>query len=374
MAASAPRPPDVDIGPMMVAVACAFLIPAIITTSLRLWIRAREQVLGLDDAAIGAAAVLSIALSSLSIVAVKHGKGRHAHYLRKEQIAKISELSWVVQIVLFCALCLVKISVCLLVLRIKNTRPLRRFLYGVMALLVVTTVIPIIALCIECRPLQGFWHREMGHCHSPNFRIYSIYVQAAYSVTTDLLCSLLPILIVWNLQLALHKKVGVCVMMCMGLMYVLRRKVSLSTVLSDTDLPSATIFAAVRAASLSVKTTDTTYAYAYTGTWMIIEANLGIMATNIPPLRGVVNLFRRRVRQYSRRHSRGHASRTNELPIREYTYGSGNARATAATEAPRPPSSGGGSDQSEIPLKSILHTRTYDVTDHDPRDMREVRQ
>ncbi|KAK3110189.1 hypothetical protein LTR53_015777 [Teratosphaeriaceae sp. CCFEE 6253] len=353
MAASAP-PPDVDIGPMMVAVACAFLVPAIITTSLRLWIRAREQVLGLDDAAIGAAAILSIALSTLSIVAVKHGKGRHAHYLRKEEIAKISELSWVVQIVLFCALCLVKISVCLLVLRIKNTRPLRRFLYGVMALLVVTTVIPIIALCIECRPLQGFWHREMGQCHSPNFRIYSIYVQAAYSVMTDLLCSLLPILIVWNLQLALHKKVGVCVMMCMGLV--------------------ATIFAAVRAASLSVKTTDTTYAYAYTGTWMIIETNLGIMATNIPPLRGVVNLFRRRVRQYSCRHSRGHASSPNELPTHEYTYGSGNGRATVETEAPRPPSSGGGSDQSEIPLKSILHTRTYDVTDHDPRDMREVHQ
>ncbi|TKA83957.1 hypothetical protein B0A55_00238 [Friedmanniomyces simplex] len=351
-----PLPPNTDIGPMMVAIAYAFIFPALITTAFRIWIRARDHVLGYDDVAISLAACLSIVLSALSIEGVRHGKGRHIWYLDDSQTATIGKLSWINQIVLFCAICLIKISVCLLVLRIKNTKGLRYFLYAVMALLVVTTIIPIIALCIECRPIEGFWHRTIGHCHSPDFRIYSIYLQAAYSVLTDLLCSLLPILIVWNLQLALNKKVGVCVVMGMGLV--------------------ATAFAAVRAASLSTTTTDTTYAYTYTGSWMIIETNLGIIATNLAPMRGVVNLFRRRVVQYSQNRSHMHTlskSGGGGNPTHDSVYGRRSERDMLAdAEARRrPTSSGGGSDQSEIPLKAILQTRTYDVTDHDVHSIQE---
>ncbi|KAK5734927.1 hypothetical protein LTR17_008560 [Elasticomyces elasticus] len=342
-----PLPPNVDIGPMMVAVAYVFIFPALITTALRLWIRTRDRILGWDDAAILIASLLAIVLSGLSIEGVKNGKGRHIWYLNEHQTATIGMLSWIAQIDLFCAICLIKISVCLLVLRIKNTKMLRYSLYGVMVLLVITTIIPIIALCTECKPVYGFWHRKLGKCHSPNFRIYSIYVQASYSAATDLLCSLLPIIIVWNLQMALSKKIGVCVIMSMGLI--------------------ATAFAIVRAVSLSVTTVDTTYAYTYTGTWMMIETNLGIIATNLAPMRSVMHLFRRQVTQYTHNRSHQHSSNKAGTAEQNSSYGRRSERDMAHAEEQRAASPGGASDESEIPLKAILQTRTYDVDMHSMR-------
>jgi hypothetical protein len=43
---------------------------------------------------------------------------------------------------------------------------------------------------------------------------------SAYSVFTDLICSLLPIVVVWNLKLALKQKIAICGLMAMGLMCV----------------------------------------------------------------------------------------------------------------------------------------------------------
>ncbi|KAK6409798.1 hypothetical protein LTR95_018272, partial [Oleoguttula sp. CCFEE 5521] len=95
-----------------------------------------------------------------------------------------------------------------------------------------------------------------------------------FSVFTDLLCSLLPIVILWKLQLPTRKKVGICVLMGLGLV--------------------ATSFAALRASSLGLHISDTTYTYTFTGTWMTIEVNLGIIAANLAPLRGLISYFRHR--------------------------------------------------------------------------------
>lgn len=119
-------------------------------------------------------------LSALSIAAVHHGKGRHVWYLSDEQQATISMLSWANQIVLFCAICMIKTSICLLILRIKKTTWLCWTVYTTIALLVITAVLPIIALCVECKPVSGFWNRKGDGvtCTAPDFRIYSIYVQS----------------------------------------------------------------------------------------------------------------------------------------------------------------------------------------------------
>ncbi|KAK4962072.1 hypothetical protein LTR10_002569 [Elasticomyces elasticus] len=322
-----PLPPNADIGPMMVAVAYAFIFPALITTALRLWIRTRDHILGWDDAAILVASLLAIVLSALSIEGTKNGKGRHIWYLNEHQTATIGKLSWIAQIDLFCAICLIKISVCLLVLRIKNTKMLRYSLYAVMVLLVITTIIPIIALCTECKPVYGFWHRKLGHCHSPNFRIYSIYVQASYSAATDLLCSLLPIIIVWNLQMAVSKKIG-----CNG---VRNRKSGL--------------------------------AQRHYSRYDVIETNLGIIATNLAPMRSVMHLFRRQVTQYTHNRSHQHSSNKGGTAEQVSSYGRRSERDMAHAEEQRAASPSGASDESEIPLKAILQTRTYDVDMHSMR-------
>jgi hypothetical protein len=177
-----PLPPHVNIGPRLLVTSYLFMFLSTITTGLRLWVRGQNYYYGLDDLTIALATCCAIALSTMSIAGVKHGKGRHVWYLTHEQILAIGKLSWIGQVVLFCGICMVKMSVCFLVLRIKaDSRRLRLCLYVVMSLTVATTIIPIIALSIECRPLHAFWNRSVGHCRSSDFRIYSIWVQACRS-------------------------------------------------------------------------------------------------------------------------------------------------------------------------------------------------
>lgn len=40
----------------------------------------------------------------------------------------------------------------------------------------------------------------------------------AYSIATDILCSLLPIYVVWGVQIKMHVKVAVCGLMSLGLL------------------------------------------------------------------------------------------------------------------------------------------------------------
>lgn len=226
---------DENIGKVLLIPAAFFIVPSTITTALRLW--ARKNSLGSDDWTIFVAATLTIVLNALSIVGVRHGKGRHVCALDDESIAEIGRYSLINQIVLFWALFFIKISVCLLVLRVKSTATLRWASGVITALMITSTAIACAALLAECKPVSAYWDRGSGTCRAPTFRIYSIWVQAgeslllletqkvdgadilpAVSVFTDLVCSLLPFPILWSLQLSPRKKIAVGVLMALGTM------------------------------------------------------------------------------------------------------------------------------------------------------------
>ena len=194
-----PLPRNDNIGPILLVTSYVFIFPTVITTVLRVGVRIRDKTFGADDITIALSCALAVALSALSIQAVHDGKGRHVWYLSDEQQARIGMLSWANQIVLFCTICTIKTSICLLILRIKDSSWLKWTLYTIIALLVFTNLIPIIALIVECHPVQKFWNRTMkqGNCNAPDFRIYSIYVQSGsfsnslYCVYRSPLCSIL---------------------------------------------------------------------------------------------------------------------------------------------------------------------------------------
>jgi len=174
-----PLPTNDNIGNVLLVPAAIFIVPSAITTALRLW--ARRKSLGWDDRTIFIAALLTIVLNALSIVGVRHGKGRHVCFLDDESIAEIGRYSWINQIVLFWALFFIKISVCLLVLRVKSTAGLRWTSGIVVALMVTSTIVACAALLAECKPVSAYWNRGSGKCRASTFRIYSIWIQAGMS-------------------------------------------------------------------------------------------------------------------------------------------------------------------------------------------------
>jgi hypothetical protein len=137
-----------------------------------------QEPLGSDDWTILIAAILTIVLNALSIAGVKHGKGRHVCFLDADSIAEIGRYSLINQIVLFWALFFIKISVCLLILRVKSTATLRWISGIAVGMMVSSTVVACAALLAECSPVSAYWNRSSGQCRPPTFRIYSIWVQA----------------------------------------------------------------------------------------------------------------------------------------------------------------------------------------------------
>lgn len=171
-----PLPADDNIGNVLLIPAAVFIIPSTITTGLRLW--ARRNSPGLDDWTIALAAILTVVLNVLSIVGVKHGKGRHVCFLDDDSISEIGRYSLINQIVLFWALFFIKTSVCLLVLRVKSNTILRWASGLAVGLMATSTVVACAALLAECKPVSAYWNRSTGQCQAPTFRIYSIWIQA----------------------------------------------------------------------------------------------------------------------------------------------------------------------------------------------------
>lgn len=168
---------DEDAGPTLLGVAIAMLILVLTTTALRITVRIKRSALGRDDYTIAAASLLTIGRVTCQFISVAHGNGRHREFLSIEDYQYINFLTWLTQLFLFPILCLLKISVCFLVLRIKNTKPLRYGLWALIVLLVLSTLLPEIVLLAECDPVSAYWTSQHEKCWNPNVRIYSIYFQ-----------------------------------------------------------------------------------------------------------------------------------------------------------------------------------------------------
>nr|OQO32545.1 hypothetical protein B0A51_00109 [Rachicladosporium sp. CCFEE 5018] len=216
-----------NIGPTLFVIAILTLIVTLSTTTLRLIVRHARRALGNDDYCIAAATIPTIGRITCQFISLRHGNGKHRWTLSKADYQQVNMMTMLTQLFLFPILCLLKVSVCLLVLRIKSTKKLRWGLWGLITLLVVTTLLPVIVLFAECRPMSAYWTGPATKCWDAKVRIYSIYVQ--------------------------------------------------------TGMLLSTAFAVVRTASLGLVTTDTSWTYGWAAIWGDLELGFGILGAVSPP-------------------------------------------------------------------------------------------
>ncbi len=169
------------------------------STNLWTWLSSRSQpfplnqtFLGGDDWTIFISLSIANARMVFQILQSFHGNGRHKVYLTYEQYTISAKWGWYAQLALFGGNCFCKISICLLILRIKETRFLKRLLWSVIAGLVITNGTFEIMLLAECSPVNAYWRpvsckacsaralltfvEQPGACWTPKIRIYTVYV------------------------------------------------------------------------------------------------------------------------------------------------------------------------------------------------------
>lgn len=214
----ADHPPSA-VGVALITTSAIFGVGSLITTCLRITVRCSRRVFGWDDVFMIAALLATIVRLSINVHAVTAGYGQHQDLLDEDQYIYTNFLSWLGQIFLFLSLCLLKISIGLLIMRIKNTRKSKIFQWTIIAGLILTNVEVLIILLAECTPMKAYWEPDSGKCWPNKYRIYSIYVQVGYSILTDVIYTAMPAVIVWKLKMKTSKKLSICGLMSMGLVY-----------------------------------------------------------------------------------------------------------------------------------------------------------
>lgn len=163
------------------------------------------------------------------------------------QAIKASRVSWITQPVVIYALATGKISVALLIWRIMGRSKWRKafLLYGAMVASFAVCTIAIVLTFVQCRPVAALWNPDLvtkgkATCWPPRrqtdfsifagsmsdvfYRVIMLFLLltqlnvAGYLAFLDIALALLPITIMWNLQLSLKKKVGICALMGLGVL------------------------------------------------------------------------------------------------------------------------------------------------------------
>ncbi|KAE8147068.1 hypothetical protein BDV25DRAFT_161145 [Aspergillus avenaceus] len=108
-------------------------------------------------------------------------------------------------------------------LRITVIRPHTIILYLVSGLTILVGGMFVLVSVFECTPVDFFWNRQTktGKCVQPIALVGIAYAASVIAAIADFTLGLMPIFIVWNLQMNRKTKVALAGIMGMGCLYVL---------------------------------------------------------------------------------------------------------------------------------------------------------
>ena len=207
--------------------------------------------------------------------AVASGMGQHAQCLPSQSVIAMLEFSAICEGLSVFGIGVVKISICLTLLRVveRARRGITLFLWSLLVV-VATTHLALAMICfLHCIPLARLWNPEVkGSCMSTQTTVMAGYVGFAIDVVTDLLCAGVPILVIHRLQMSFRTKVALCVLMGLGVFTAgcaVGKAITLRGVFAD----------------------DSTFGFTKPAIWAAVEQCVGIIIASVPALRPLFSNF-----------------------------------------------------------------------------------
>ncbi|GKZ30065.1 hypothetical protein AbraIFM66950_007673 [Aspergillus brasiliensis] len=221
-------------GPEVLAACIISMVFCVLATVIRLVAQATiRRLFTPDSILIIFAAILALAVSSCTIVAVKNGLGRHEYWVMKEdphppeRTALIFEMGYVVTVLQAVALMFNKLSILFFYQR-AFTSIVRSLRYTIWALFVFCTGLGVgstVAFICACVPPQMFWLRVYpifgfeppeplhGTCEPQRLHLG---VPLLLDLFSEVVMLLVPVIVLWNLQMPYRKKVAVIFTFTLG--------------------------------------------------------------------------------------------------------------------------------------------------------------
>lgn len=120
-----------------------------------------------------------------------------------------------------------KVSIALALLRLTVSRVHRMILWAVIAVTAIVGLVFFFMLTLQCHPVEYFWQQVRpsvqghGHCMDLDSIINVAYVYSVTATCCDFTLGLLPVFLVWNLQMNVRTKGALAGILGMGCVYVM---------------------------------------------------------------------------------------------------------------------------------------------------------
>ena len=242
---------------------------------------------------------------------ITSGMGRHVSCLSSQSVISMLEFSAISEALNVIGIGVVKVSVCLTLLRVveRGRRRISQCLWCLLVFVAITHLALAMLFFLHCRPLAALWNpRVPGSCLSLHTTVLAGYIGFAIDVVTDLVCAGIPILVIHRLQMNIRTKVALCMLMGLGVFTAgcaVGKAITLRGVFAD----------------------DFTLGFTKPATWGAVEQFVGIIIASVPALRPLFSsLFEKphilsrivaSTRRYFLRGSRSAGSGSHEISQRQ---------------------------------------------------------
>lgn len=153
----------------------------------------------------------------MSIASTQYGVGRHVYYLSAENTVMALKINAIAQPINIMGFFFVKASILALILRLNNRLLFKVILYIMLCLMLAISLAGVIIAFAQCQPFAKNWHTTMpGHCWSGHVFIDALYILQAITILSDLCYIVIPVFILWNVQMPRMKKLSVLSVIGLG--------------------------------------------------------------------------------------------------------------------------------------------------------------
>ncbi|KAI5240295.1 hypothetical protein E4T43_06161 [Aureobasidium subglaciale] len=254
-------------------VALVSLLVTTLVVIVRCIVRTSIRGFGLDDGAMAIGQVLFFGTCVSVMYGCNQGIGVRDIYLTPEQLVNARHSVVIFQCFYLISLIFVKSSICFALLRITPNKQIRQFLYFIIFLSFCCGFVTMVACLAICVPVSASW-TGVGKCAAPNvLKCVAVYTTVS-SCITDFSCSILPFVILWNLQMA--KKL----------------KFTLAAILSLGFLASAATVVRAFYFNRFLATVDYVWGFSDLMIWSIIEDLIAITIGSVPSLKPLFARFK----------------------------------------------------------------------------------
>ncbi|KAF1919788.1 hypothetical protein BDU57DRAFT_440645 [Ampelomyces quisqualis] len=181
------------------------------------------KMFGWDDWMMVISACLSTICLGLFVHVVGMGLGRHAEAFPPENIFPFFKVMYFYSISIIYAYSFIKLSIGFFLLRLADRTKWRPILIGMLVFIGLFTIGSTFAIIFQCTPVAAGYdftlRPPMGAAKcfdSKTFKNIGVF-NSSINIATDLLFALIPIPMVWKLQVNLPTRIGLAIILSLGL-------------------------------------------------------------------------------------------------------------------------------------------------------------